>query len=399
MKKGKVFYLIVATLLASCTLLMVMPASAVDYPITITDSAGREVTVEIEPIRIIVLNTDATEAVKVLGEVYNIVGVVEGIKTKKDYYFPELQDTESVGTWKEYDYEKIAELAKNESTEETDPTLVITYVYKLEPVEKLEEFENITVVAFDFYKHDTLYDEITKLGMILNATEAAEEYNSWCQEKEAAVINSVAGLEQVSREELANAIVLYLEAAYLGERVEHLELDNLRRLAWFHSYGLTPGVFIEGKETGLGDIGTKGPGSADDLTCIMAGGKNIAGDLDKLYPHVNWEWVMEQNPNVIIKGVYTDDWGWSSINEPEGIIDEINDRTGAGGILAVKGDKIYAFCNEPLYGMDSVIGLTYWAKLIHPELDLDPEAVYTEYLTNFMGGISYGDAIFVYPEV
>jgi iron complex transport system substrate-binding protein len=107
---------------------------------------------------------------------------------------------------------------------------------------------------------------------------------------------------------------------------------------------------------------------------------------------------LTQNPDVIIKGVYTSGWGWSSIDEPEGLVDEIKSRTGAGGI-AVKDGRVYAFCNEPLYGMDGVVGLTYWAKLIHPELNLDPEAVYKEYLTKFMGGISYGDAIFVYPEV
>ncbi len=391
--------ILVTALLALCTLLMVMPASVSAYPISITDSADREVTIEMEPKKIIVLNSDAAEAVKVLGEVGNIVGVTESIKTKKSYYFPELKGTGFVGTWKEFDYGEIANLATNETTEKTDPTLVITYTFKLEPVEKLKDFENITVVVFDFYKHETLHEEVTKLGMVLNATDAAESYNNWYQAKEAAVTNSVEGLEPVSREELANAVLSYLRATYLGETVEHLELDRLRRLAWFHSYELTPWVFIEGTVKGLGDIATKGPGSADDSTCTMAGGKNVAGDQSEKYPYVEWEWVLKQNPDVIIKGVYTDDWGWSSIDEPEGLIDEIKGRPSAESIFAVKDDRVYAFCNEPLYGLDSVVGLTYWAELIHPELNLDPEAVYKEYLTEFMGGISYGNAIFVYPEV
>ncbi len=399
MKKKIASYSMVTTLLALCTLLMVTPVNATDYPFNITDSAGREVTIQMPIERIIVLNTDAAEAVKVLGVVDNIVGVVEDIKTKKSYYFPELGDTESVGTWREFDYGEIAKLATNETTEKTDHTLVITYTFKLEPVEKLKDFENITVVVFDFYKHETLHEEVTKLGMVLNATDAAEGYNNWCQAKRTAVTNSVAGLEPVSREELANAVLPYLRATYLGETVEHLELDRLRRLAWFHSYELTPWVFIEGTVTGLGDIASKGPGSADHIMCTMAGGYNVASDLDKAYPHVEWEEVLKWNPDVIIKGVYTDDWGWSSIDEPEGLIDEIKGRPSAESIFAVKDDRVYAFCNEPLYGLDSVVGLTYWAKLIHPELNLDPEEVYREYLTKFMGGISYGDAIFVYPEV
>lgn len=62
-----------------------------------------------------------------------------------------------------------------------------------------------------------------------------------------------------------------------------------------------PTVFIEGKYKGPGEIGTKGPGSASDDLCVMAGGINIAGDLATTYPKVTWEWVITKNPDVIIK--------------------------------------------------------------------------------------------------
>ncbi|MFZ2072035.1 MAG: ABC transporter substrate-binding protein [Halobacteriota archaeon] len=384
-----------ATLLALCVLLMAMPAIAIatTYPLAITDSAGRELTITMEPVKIIVLNSDAAEAVKVLGHVHNIVGVVADIKNKKSYYFPGLKNTPSVGTWKEFDYGKIAELATD------DHTLVITYTSKLEPVEKLKGFRNITVVAFDFYKHDTLQEEVTKLGTILNATGAVDKYRGWYQTKEESVKKAVAGLEPVSRNKLANAILSYLEATRLGEPVKHIELNRLSRLAWFYSYGQKPWVFIEGTVTGLEDIATKGPGSADDFACTMAGGKNVAGELSKTYPHLGWEWVVAQNPDVIIKGVYTSGWGWSSIDEPERLRADIKSRPAAESIFAVKDNRIYAFCNEPLYGLDSVVGLTYWVKIIHPELNLNPKEVYTEYLNKFMG-ISYPEGkIFVYPGV
>jgi len=116
-------------------LLLEFSVSATEYPLNITDSAGREVTITAPIKKIIVLNSDAAEAVKVLGRVESIVGVTDSVK-KKSYYFPELQDKETVGTWKEFDYEKIAELAKNETTGRNDPTLVITYTFKLEPAEK-----------------------------------------------------------------------------------------------------------------------------------------------------------------------------------------------------------------------------------------------------------------------
>ena len=382
-------------------LLLEFSVSATEYPLNITDSAGREVTITAPIKKIIVLNSDAAEAVKVLGRVESIVGVTDSVK-KKSYYFPELQDKETVGTWKEFDYEKIAELAKNEITGRNDPTLVITYTFKLEPAEKLEGIENITVVAFDFYKEEKLCEEVEKLGKILNMEERAQEFIDWWREKRAAVEDAVSksiSAESISEGELANEILSYLRATYLGTTEGHLDLERLRRHAWFYAYGSKPWVFIEGTAKGLEDIATKGNGSSDHATCTLAGGYNIAGELGGAYPHVSWEWVLERNPDVIIKGVYTSGWGWSGVEEPAELVEDIKSRPGADSIFAVKDDRVYVCCNEPLYGMDSVVGLTYWAKIIHPKLDLDPKAVYIEYLTNFMN-ISYPEGtIFVYPEV
>ena len=394
----------VRKILAFSLLFLIFPilfGYASGYPINITDSAGRNVTIKAPIKKIIVLNSDAAEAVKVLGRVESIVGVTDSVK-KKSYYFPELQDKETVGTWKEFDYEKIAELARNETTGRNDPTLVITYTFKLEPAEKLEGIENITVVAFDFYKEEKLCEEVEKLGKILNMEERAQEFIDWWREKRAAVEDAVSksiSAESISEGELANEILSYLGATYLGTTEGHLDLERLRRHAWFYVHGSKPWVFIEGTAKGLEDIATKGNGSADHATCTLAGGYNIAGELGGAYPHVSWEWVLERNPDVIIKGVYTSGWGWSGVEEPAELVDDIKSRPGADSIFAVKDDRVYVCCNEPLYGMDSVVGLTYWAKIIHPELDLDPKAVYIEYLTNFMDILYPEGTIFVYPEV
>lgn len=404
MRKRMVLYSMVTMSLVLCTfLVMAVPASA--YPPNITDSAGREVTIQMPITRIIVLNNDAAEAVKVLGKVDNIVGVAEVIKTKKSYYFPELEKTQSVGKWSDPDFEKIIDIAANNTGTIVPDILVIQYVYPGKTYgvghveEGLKDHPNITVVGFDFYKQETICEEVEKLGKILNCEENASKYIIWRRDKEEAVATGIAGIEPISRDDLSEEILSYLRATYLGEPVEHLELDKLRRQAWYHIYGPKPWVFIETRHKGLGDISTRGPGSGDHITCTMAGGYNIASDLDKAYPHVDWEWVLRQKPDVIIKGKYTTGWGWSSTDEPEGLVDEIKSRPGAGDIFAVRDGRVYAFCNEPLYGLDSVVGLTYWAKLIHPELNLDPDEVYREYLTKFMGNISYEDAIFVYPGV
>ena len=378
----------------------ILVGCASGYPINITDSAGRNVTIKAPIKKIIVLNSDAAEAVKVLGRVESIVGVTDSVK-KKSYYFPELQDKETVGTWKEFDYEKIAELAKNETTGRNDPTLVITYTFKLEPAEKLEGIENITVVAFDFCKEEKLSEEVEKLGEMLGAEERANDFINWWREKRAAVEDAVSesiSAESISEDELANEILSYLRATYLGTTEGHLDLERLRRHAWFYAYGSKPWVFIEGTAKGLEDIATKGNGSADHATCTLAGGYNIAGELGSAFPHVSWEWVLERNPDVIIKGVYTSGWGWSGVEEPAELVEDIKSRPGADSIFAVKDGRVYAFCNELLYGMDSVVGLTYWAEIFHPSAKLNPKEVYTEYL-KFMNLTYPEDRIFVYPEV
>ncbi|RZN37483.1 MAG: ABC transporter substrate-binding protein [Methanophagales archaeon ANME-1-THS] len=402
-------YVLVMVVLALCMPLIVMPVNATSYPFNITDSAGREVTIQMPITRIIVLNTDTAEAVKVLGAIDKVVGIAEGIKTKKSYYFPDpdLVNATSVGKWDNPDFEKIIKVATNATTGVIDPDIiVIQYAYTGATVKYgvdylangLKDYPNITVVGLDFYKQDTMCEEIEKLGKILDRENKAKDFIDWRKGKEQAVADGIAEIKLKMKGELPNAILSYLRATYLGEAVEHLELNELRRYAWSYAYG--PKVFIETRYKGPGEISTRGPGSGDHATCTMAGGYNIASDLDMAYPKVTWEWVLAENPDVIIRGVYTTGWGWSSTEEePKSIVDGIKSREAAESIFAVKDNRVYAFCNEPLYGLDNVAGLTYWAKIFYPELNLNPKAVYTEYLTTFMS-ISYPeDRVFVYPGV
>jgi iron complex transport system substrate-binding protein len=92
------------------TVLCASSSESTDYPMMVKDSAGREVTLPTPVERVIVLNTDAAEAVAALGASNAIVGLVEGIKDS--YEFRSLQNRTSVGTWTEIDYEMIGEIAR-----------------------------------------------------------------------------------------------------------------------------------------------------------------------------------------------------------------------------------------------------------------------------------------------
>ena len=91
--KNRLFSALIMSLAA---LLLCGLAWAADYPLTVTDTAGREVTFT-QPIeRIIVTSSDAAEAVVMLGAADKVVGISETVK-KKGYYFPDRKDKQSVG--------------------------------------------------------------------------------------------------------------------------------------------------------------------------------------------------------------------------------------------------------------------------------------------------------------
>ncbi len=335
-------------------------ATEADYPRTITDSAGRTVTIEMPVSRIIVLNTDAAEAVEMLGAGEYIVGVTDSI-SGKPALFPELTDCEVVGTWKEFDYEKIGSLAMAEFDHIVPDIIVIGYTYPDLPYgifsieEGLAPFGNITAVGLDLYKQETLKDEIRKLGTLLGREEEAEAYCEWCEGKENEVEAAVEGL---------SAPRVYIESSSKG---------------------------------GIGSLSSYGNGSALNDLCRIAGGENIGRDLVE-YPKVDWEWVVSENPDVILKIKSVSDLGWSDVSPLEAERDEIMTRPGAEEISAVQNGKVYVCYWSMHFGLDSVAGLTYWARIFHPEVDLDPEEVQQDYLA--LLNFEYpGENIFVYPEI
>jgi len=336
------------------------PSTSNGYPRTITDSAGRTVTVTMPVSRIIVLNSDAAEAVEILGAGDEIVGVTDTI-SGKPALFPELVDCEVVGTWKEFDYEKIGSLAMGGSDYVVPNIVVIGYTYPDLPYGTysievgLSPFENITAVGLDLYKQETLKEEIRTLGVLLGREDKAEAYCEWCEVKEDEVKAAVEGLP-VPR--------IYIESSSKG---------------------------------GIGSLSSYGNGSALNDLCSIAGGENIGSDLVE-YPKVEWEWVVTENPDVILKIKSVSDLGWEDVSELEAERDEIMTRPGADEVSAVQNGKVYVCYWSMHFGLDSVVGLSYWAKIFHPEVDLDPKETLREYLA-FLNFEYPEGRVFVYPEI
>jgi iron complex transport system substrate-binding protein len=118
-----------------------------------------------------------------------------------------------------------------------------------------------------------------------------------------------------------------------------------------------PKVFVEYWSYGT-SIYTFGPGSFGDDLISLAGGVNVAHNTSSEYPVVESEFVIAENPDIVI---FTN----SSTTK-----DAIMARDGWGNVTAVQTGHIYAIPDDLVsrYGPRIVDGLEQMAAMIHPEL-------------------------------
>jgi iron complex transport system substrate-binding protein len=140
----------------------------------------------------------------------------------------------------------------------------------------------------------------------------------------------------------------------------------------------------------------------------MAGGMNISGELEGDWITVDSEWIIMENPDIIVREVLPHVSGWDvigydakSLSAVETIWEGIVKKSALETTNAVKNKKVFII-NANLEHCLWFIGLHYIAKWYHPELfaDLDPQAVHQEYITKFQR-IDYDlqkQGVFAYPE-
>jgi len=312
-----------------------------------------------------VLSTDHAEAVKMLGDKDKIVGISDNLREKTEY-FPELKNKQGVGKWNEVNFEMIGEIARQGDTIVPD-IIVLAYTYPDKPygasnvAKGLKPFGNITVVGLDFYKPENLTQDVRLLGKILNRNDEAQKYLDWLN---------------ASRKKISDAI---------------------------KGKGIPKVYFESSNKGGLGALSTYGPGSGINDMIKRSGGFNIAKDLKEMYPKVTWEWVITQNPTAIVRIQSSDKFGWEApVSQDtvtlEGIRNEIMSRAGGEKMPAIASSNVHVIYWDMMFGMDSVVGQTYLAQILHPDADLHPEDVYREYL-QFLGLKFPEGRIFVYPPI
>ncbi len=120
----------------------------------------------------------------------------------------------------------------------------------------------------------------------------------------------------------------------------------------------------------------------------IARGKNLAADLGEQWPKVTPEWVISENPDIIIK---------TASLKPDKTLAQVREsvltRTGFESLDAIKNKQVYVLNGDLIFGPRSPAGLVYLAKALHPDecKDLNLADVLNEYAAEFVSGVETGD--------
>lgn len=311
--------------------------------IIVYDSAGREVEIPDTITRVVSLNSNVPEMMLALKADSLLVGIDQGtINNVYTVIPPSLKQLPSVGTEAEPNFEKIAEL---------DPDVVITWAnWPMLPDDlqkKLDPF-GIPVIGIELYQVETMDEEITFLGEILNRKTEAESLNQFHIDNQAEI---VARLGSIS--------------------------DDDKKT-----------VYYEGKKKyqtyGGGGYGCGMPGMIS-----AAEGKDIYPDRTEQAFDADPEDVSKRNPQYIFKG--TDPIYNMSVTEGDKLLketyDEIIAREELQSTDAVKDNHVYVVPFDITAGLRKPFGPLYLAKLLYPEKmeGYDPEAAYNTYLVKYLG--------------
>lgn len=124
---------------------------------------------------------------------------------------------------------------------------------------------------------------------------------------------------------------------------------------------------------------TYGKESPSANIIASAGGINIAENEPTANPKINQEWVIKQNPNIIVK-VVTSDKTLPEVMRQEK--ENIMSRPGFKEIEAVNDNRVYVIGWKVYTGARAEVGAAYLARWFYPDLfkDIDPEAIHREML-------------------
>jgi len=324
--------------------------------VTVTDGAGNTVTVPLPVTKIVSITGGVTEILCAMGCQDLIIGR-DGSSTMP----PAILSVPELG---ENDY------APNvEAIIELDPDII--FADSMLPYNPTA-YQQLTDAGIPIYIVDTTAPEPVNPS---NMTKE-ELYNS------PTAIDFTCGLMQ-------NFTTILGHQSEVTEYVNWAQ--NYNQLVKDRIYSLTPSqqvkVFLEWYDYPYQTFVTQ--------SAYQAGGINIAENQTVYSPILSPEFIVEQNPSVIIEYISSPT---HNINDFITARNAILNRAATKDTDAVKLGRVYVIDWAARNGARGIIGYLYWAKWIQPSLfsDIDPATINQELNQKFFGTSIAGT--FGYPE-
>ena len=325
--------------------------------IVVTDEMGRHVSLPTNPKRIVVLTGYPAEVICALGAGDSIVGICSPEKE----FLPEIRRKPSLGQSSvNPNLEKLLEL---------DPDLVIAYQWtKKDVISRLEAMQ-IPVLCCRVWTLEELLAFIEQMALLLDRSDQARALSDFIK-------NEVALIEEKTRS-LAGSVKpeIFMEV--------------------FNPYQSTPAGHIA-MQTAWGTFMYQSP---MQIQMELAGGINCVGKQPVNAPYINPEWVVQKDPDIIIKIPRS---GATGVDISTGYLkqlhEEIMQREELRRLQAIRQNRVFVIHPRLCAGPRQIIGIAYYAKWFYPALftDLDPGTLHAQMLKRFWGLDLHG--AWGYPE-
>jgi iron complex transport system substrate-binding protein len=273
--------------------------------------------------RLIVTNSDALEMLIGLGAEENIVGISDA---KIRLFIEKTRNIQLIGNWRNPNIEAIINLK---------PDIAVTYKQWPDAAsfdDKLKPF-NIIVERMDCYHMSEYPSDIQRLASFVGKEEAADT-----------IIRDF------------NKIIDIINIA-----VKDIEVKKK--------------VYFE-----FSDFGALGAGTGGDEILTLINAINIAKQFKIQYPKISTEWLLEENPDIIIKVITAD-------TITDDMYRSILSRAGWGKLNAVRDNKVYLISSELCAGPRAMIGGFFIGKWCYPDRfsSIDPDSVHMYWLNKYYG--------------
>lgn len=300
-------------------------AEAAAFPVTVTDQAGREVTIESEPQRIVSGYYISTSLLIALGQTDKLVGIEAKADTRPIYSLsaPQLLELPNVGSAKEFDLEGCAAL---------EPDLVILPLKLSDAAETLSGL-GIPVILINPEDQELLEETIALVGTATGSAEAADELLAFSDDQAAQLETLMADVER-------------------------------------------PTVYLAGNSDLLS---TAGDAMYQSDMIRLAGGENVAAELtDTYWVDVDYEQILAWDPEYIIlasDASYTCE-------------DVLNDEALASCTAVVNGNVYQIPSDAEAWDSpvpSGILGSVWLASVLHPDVmsTEDATAVMCNYYDTF----------------